>query len=78
MGYFSNGSEGMDYEERWCDRCANRRSGQRVECPILSMHSLWNYDACKDKEKDWALQLFIPRTKDGLGNEQCRMFVETS
>lgn len=25
MGYFSNGTEGMDYYARWCERCVHDR-----------------------------------------------------
>lgn len=71
MGYFSNGTEGMDYQARYCERCAHDVNN---DCPILMLHLLWNYEACKDKEKDMALNSFIPRSKNGAGNEQCKMF----
>lgn len=80
MGYFSNGTEGMDYEERFCSRCVNWRDngdGRGYGCPIIDLHSLWNYDAVgekADKAKTQALNHFIPRT--GLYNDQCVMFQE--
>jgi len=70
MGYFSNGTEGMDYQERYCSRCvhdANR------DCPVWAAHLLHNYDECNNKGS--ILHMLIPRSKDGLGNEQCKMFV---
>lgn len=70
MAYFSNGSEGEEYEARYCSKCVHCG-----ECPILVLHSLWNYDALDSETKHTALNVFIPRSKDGLSNEQCRMFV---
>ena len=69
MGYFSNGSEGADYEERYCLRCIHRQ-----ECAVWEAHFLLNYQEAN--KKDSILHLLIPRTKNGLGNEQCRMFIE--
>jgi hypothetical protein len=77
MGYFSNGSEGMEYMARYCERCVNfRDNGSGSEgCPIMDLHLLWNYDAVgknADKAKTDALNHFIPR--DGIYNGQCTMF----
>lgn len=68
MGYFSNGSEGMDYEARYCDRCIH----QDDPCAVLEAHMIYNYKECNNKES--VLHVLIPRSKDGIGNEQCRMF----
>jgi hypothetical protein len=80
MGYFSNGCEGSDYEERYCSRCIHRPDYDKlIDCPILTLHSMWNYDAVgknADAVKKTVLDTFIPQTADGLENEQCRMFVE--
>ncbi len=70
MGYFSNGSEGMDYEARYCDRCIH----QEPFCAVWYAHQLHNSDECNNKES--ILHLLIPLTKDGLGNKQCTMFLE--
>lgn len=67
MGYFSNGTEGMLYEEEWCDRCTHQEG-----CAVWMAHLIHNYDECN--KKDSILHMLIPRKKDGLGNEQCRMF----
>jgi len=75
MGYFSNGAEGMSYEARYCDHC-HHQNGPDGEsgCDVWLAHNLHNYTECNNKES--ILHLLIPRTEDGLGNEQCRMFME--
>jgi hypothetical protein len=45
-------------------------------CPVWLAHLLYNYDECNKDES--ILHLLIPRTPDGLGNEQCSMFVESN
>ena len=77
MGYFSNGTEGDDYEARYCCKCLNY--DDEMGCPILNLHLLWNYDAVgpsvDPNERDakaYALNHFIPRK--GIENLQCRMF----
>lgn len=66
MAYFSNGTEGSDYEERYCNRCIHQ-----VDCQIWLLHLIWNGDG---GDRETVLDGFIPRTKDGIGNEECRMF----
>jgi len=70
MAYFSSGSEVEDYRERWCVRCIHYPM-----CPILLLHSIWNYEQHDNEDKKEALDTFIPRSRDGFGNEMCRMFV---
>ena len=77
MGYFSNGSEGLYYQEEFCLKCVNwTDNGSGSEgCPIMDLHSRWNYDAIgKDADvvKQQALSHFIPRS--GICNEKCTMF----
>ena len=69
MGYFSNGTEGQIYEAKWCDRCEHQEG-----CAVWMAHMLHNYKECNDKES--ILHLLIPRSEGGIGNEQCRMFIE--
>ena len=72
MGYFSNGTEGEIYEDAYCSRCIhNDASGPY--CPVLALHKLHNYDECN--KPDSFLHVLIPRSKDGLSNERCTMFV---
>lgn len=68
MGYFSNGTEGQMYEEQWCDRCEHQEG-----CAVWTAHMLCNYEEC-NKENSILHQL-IPRSKDKLSNERCRMFI---
>lgn len=44
MAYFSNGSEGMVFNEQ-CERC---RFGEE-SCPIACIQLVYNYDACNNK-----------------------------
>ena len=74
MGYFSSGTEGMDYQERWCMRCVH--SGCKHGCPVMRAQVFWNYDECN--KPDSILHKMIPRTKDGLGNEECFAFQENT
>lgn len=71
MAYFSNGTEGMMYQEDWCDRCIHAG-----DCPIWDAHMLHNYRDCNDPES--ILHMLIPRSADKLGNDQCRMFIEAN
>jgi hypothetical protein len=71
MGYFSNGSEGMDYQAQWCDRCVNYGPEDGPGCAVWEAHMLYNYAECNNEES--ILHVLIPRTKDGW-NAQCRMF----
>ena len=44
MAYFSNGSEGMCFE----DQCAKCKYGQEP-CPIALVQTLYNYEACNNE-----------------------------
>ena len=75
MGYFSNGTQGMIYEERVCAHCAHRDGPNGdTGCAVMLAHMLYNYDECNNDKS--ILDILIPRTKDGLGNERCTMFVD--
>jgi hypothetical protein len=77
MGHFSNGTEDEDYQFTYCRHCIHD-IGQ--DCPVLFLHLLYGSDQCKDTEVGKALKdvltRLIPRTKDGVYNEQCRMFIK--
>lgn len=75
MGYFSNGSEGMDYEARWCDRCVHQKGPDgKSACAVWMAHYLRNYKEANNEES--ILHMLIPRSKNGLDNERCKMFLE--
>lgn len=73
MGYFSNGTEGMDYEAEYCDRCLHQKPDDGG-CAVWLAHMLHNYDECNNEKS--ILHLLIPISKDGCANEQCKMFLE--
>ena len=76
MGYFSNGTEAMDYHAIYCVNCQNwtKRDGEHEEsCPIWDMQFADNYELCN--VEDSYLDKLIPRSKDGLSNERCVMFL---
>jgi len=70
MGYFSNGSEGMDYQERYCSKCVH---DVKQNCSVWLAHLTSNYEECN--KPDSILHVLIPRSKDGLTNEQCTLFL---
>jgi len=67
MGYFSNGAEGADYQEKYCVNCIHYEG-----CAVWVAHLLHSYDECNNK--DSILHILIPRSEDGLSNERCRMY----
>ena len=71
MGYFSNGTEGMLYESKYCNKCAHGQ-GLDSSCPVLDLHLLFNYAEANDP--DSMLHHLIPY--DGSENLPCRMFIE--
>lgn len=72
MGYFSNGSEGADYEYRYCQRCIHYKADDL--CPIWEAHLDHSYGECNNPSS--ILNYFIPR--NGIENLQCTMFIEQS
>lgn len=73
MGYFSNGSEGEGYFEEFCARCIHDDPENGKHCPIWTLHLLYNYQECNNKES--MLHVLIPRNEKGF-NDTCTMFVE--
>jgi len=67
MGYFSNGTEGRDYQYQYCERCVH---DVNEDCPVWFLHLA--YDGEEDKRL--VLDALIPRK--GIYNGRCRMFVE--
>lgn len=67
MGYFSNGTEGMAYQDQICRLC--KRDGN---CPVWDLHMLYNYDRKNEKVAE-ILDAMIPRTERGE-NGRCRYF----
>ncbi len=88
MGYFSNGTEGQMFEEKWCANCRHsdisggREIGVDPPCPVWMAHSLYAYDLCNKNEDPGKviLDMLIPRkmitASDGIGLpvNECAMF----
>jgi hypothetical protein len=74
MGYFSNGSAGDYYENKYCSRCVhvNGKDG-KSGCAVMLAHLVHNYEECNNDGS--ILHLLIPRDKDGW-NQECQMFLE--
>lgn len=71
MAYFPNGVSGEAYEDHYCSNCIFQQTA-KGPCPIWEAHLLYNYQECNKPES--ILHMLIPRSKDGLSNEQCRFF----
>lgn len=72
MAYFSNGTEGLDWQVWNCDICKhNEENG----CPLLLVSEIFNYDQLsKGQEKlKKTMDILMPR-KDSK-NLKCGMFV---
>ena len=68
MAHFSSGTEGLDYQTRYCKHCVHDID---EDCPVFLAHLRHNGDK---GDAGNILELLIP--KEGLGNGVCRMFVE--
>jgi hypothetical protein len=73
MGYFSDGTEGECYFEEYCSKCVHNGDGEGPMCAVWTAHLLYSYDLCNEEKNP--LNVLIPRSKDGLWNEQCKMFL---
>lgn len=60
----------MDYQARYCQKCVH---DVKQDCAVWLAHLLANYNECNNP--DSTLHLLIPRSKDGLYNEKCKMFI---
>ncbi len=84
MGYFSNGTEGVAYEEKYCSKCLHNYQGKVVgvvdgeevheACPVWILHMSHNYEECN--KPDSFLHTLIPIEEDGIWNQQCSMFID--
>lgn len=71
MGQFSNGTEGMMYEDHFCARCVHEDG-----CPVWGAHLLHNSEQYDNPQVKSILDMLIPR-QDGH-NMECAMFHPTS
>lgn len=76
MAYFSNGTEGMIWEEQWCNRCVHNKDPEEDGgCVVLFVHLLHNYDQTDNEALESVLGCLIPTNEDGFAGE-CKMFIE--
>ncbi len=79
MAYFSNGTEGEQYEEKYCIKCVNWRDKDNDGChgcPIWDLHFLYAYEECNGTGNAKAmLDHLIPMNKETHFAEECSMFL---
>ena len=71
MGYFSNGTEGEIYQDRYCRRCVHYGPEEGPGCPGFGAHLAFNYGQSAEVKE--IMDSLIPPGA-GRGNEQCKMF----
>ena len=74
MGHFSNGTEGMMYQEEYCERCLNYRDkddGRGYGCPIWDAHLIADF---QNKDHRYILDVLIPIDERKF-NEKCAAFL---
>jgi hypothetical protein len=79
MGYFSNGTEGDKYEERYCNNCAREiliHKGEEHGCPIWFMHMMYNYEECNNKDSMLHKMIPIESNKHRSFCGKCNFFLE--
>lgn len=76
MGYFSNGTEGAIYEERYCVNCIHYgdKPEEGNQCSVWDAHLLYNYVQFDQPIVKSVLEMLIPRKE--IGNGQCKLFVK--
>lgn len=75
MGYFSNGSEGEFYESAICGRCVHYRDNpDEDQCPVWTIHLLFNYDQHDNATVKDMMDGLIPRSDVPGYNDLCNMF----
>lgn len=69
MAYFSNGSDGMHFEDKWCSRCLNYPD-DGASCEIIFLHQIYQgEDKCQPlldsliTRKDRVCKMFISKKR---------------
>lgn len=70
MGYFCTKEARDEYRAVFCRHCQHAQS-----CVVWTLHDVHGDEQVRKPEIGAFLGMFIPRR--GLGNDPCRMFVET-
>lgn len=85
MAYFSNGTEGMDYEYEYCANCVHNDTDPLDtmsfnNCSVLALHMEFNYDQLKKGKTAKAIKQFldalIPTPHGEIWPGECSMFVD--
>lgn len=74
MAYFSNGTEGMDFEAMVCVNCRHSICDEDGQCPIMLIHQMFNYEQWGNARLNQVLEILIPRDTDGF-SRKCSMFL---
>lgn len=87
MAYFSNGTEGEMYEDKYCSRCIHNTADPQDaltvnECPVLEVHLIYNYDQHRKTKEGVVvreiLSTLIPMIEGEPYADECSMFIEGS
>lgn len=75
MGYFSNGTEGRDYQDKYCNNCVH---DVNMDCQLWLAHLTTKLldENGETSDAGKVLNMLLPEAKDGLSNLQCRMFIK--
>lgn len=75
MAYFSNGTEGMDFENNVCGNCRHGESEDESHvCPVMHIHAMFNYEQWGNAKLNQVLEMLVPRDTDGF-SRKCEMFL---
>jgi len=78
MAYFYCGTEGADYENRYCANCIHGQD-ENKGCPVFSAHWLYSYQMAGEENKEHPakiiLDMLIPMTK-GNNPDVCALFAK--
>lgn len=75
MGYFSNGTEGLSFEEHFCSNCAHMPKADDQCCPVWSAHLFFAYELCNQKKHPGKVILDMLIERDEKGGQRCVMFI---
>lgn len=74
MGYFANGTEVMDYEQKYCCNCEH---GRGSGCAIMDLHFNFGHELTNKKDHAGKIMLdtLIPVEQNGFSGK-CSMFIK--
>lgn len=78
MGCFSSGTEGLDYQLNYCERCVHFKGYQDADgCPVWQLHKLFN--GVRSEDGDVLVPLFaaLPEDGDRWHGPTAKMFLDS-